>query len=413
MLTRLLTACSIAIAVQLFAVAQQRVIPPNGPAIPVVRLTGGGTDPGRPTPVKPADQPTTWNMEIVGHEDLQGRSAYQPLIINQNGRHIAYVGHHDNQKPIVNPMTGQPEINGTSVVDVTAPERPKYLAHIASGRGGAQMVRVCSGDILPKGVKGKWYLLRPYGNSAQEIYDVTDPAKPSKLVTIQVPVAVRLPIVLTMDVSLSMGATDVQPSRLASAKDTAKQFIDELPDRFEAGLVTFAREADVVVPPTQDNERIKTAIDALVLDQYTATGEGIYASLDVIEQATDGVQRRTDDERLAFLVTQLRAARRVGASGIRLPIAQAGTPLLRRLLPILHDLDLVLYEEIQGQQTPDSPATASAIEAIAALADPRGYGELKGLLASAGFTDIRAFGGLDGSPYDQTAGRLVVTASRP
>ena len=46
------------------------------------------------------------------------------------------------------------------------------------------MVRVCSGDTLPHGVKGKWYLLRPYGNSAHEIYDVTDPAKPSKLVTI-------------------------------------------------------------------------------------------------------------------------------------------------------------------------------------------------------------------------------------
>ena len=123
-------------------------------------------------------------MEIVGHDDLQGRSAYQPLIINQNGRQIAYVGHHDNQKPIVNPMTGKAEINGTSVVDVTDPARPKYLAHIASGRGGAQMVRVCSGDTLPHGVKGKWYLLRPYGNSAHEIYDVTDPAKPSKLVTI-------------------------------------------------------------------------------------------------------------------------------------------------------------------------------------------------------------------------------------
>jgi hypothetical protein len=123
-------------------------------------------------------------MEIVGHDDLQGRSAYQPLIINQNGRQIAYVGHHDNQKPIVNPMTGKAEINGTSVVDVTDPARPKYLTHIASGRGGAQMVRVCSGDTLPKGVKGKWYLLRPYGNSAHELYDVTDPAKPSKLVTI-------------------------------------------------------------------------------------------------------------------------------------------------------------------------------------------------------------------------------------
>ena len=90
MLTRLLTAGSIAIALQL----PQQALPPNGPAIPVVRLTGGGTDPGQPPQPKAADQPSTWNMEIVGHDDLQGRSAYQPLIINQNGKQIAYVGHH-------------------------------------------------------------------------------------------------------------------------------------------------------------------------------------------------------------------------------------------------------------------------------------------------------------------------------
>jgi hypothetical protein len=82
-------------------------------------------------------------------------------------------------------------------------------------------------------------------------------------------------------------------------------------------------------------------------------------------------ERRSEDERLAFLLPQLHAARRVGASGIRLPIGQAGEPLLRQLLPILHELDLVLYEEIQGQQTPDSPTTAAAIEAIAGIDDPR------------------------------------------
>src|SRR5690242_4323963 len=134
MLTRFLTACTIAIALPIFVAAQQ-AFPPNGGAIPVVQLTGGGASPaGTPAAVRTPDQPTTWNMEIVGHEDLQGRSAYQPIIINQNGKQIAYVGHHDNQKPIMNPMTGQAEINGTSIVDVTDPTRPKYLAHIASGR---------------------------------------------------------------------------------------------------------------------------------------------------------------------------------------------------------------------------------------------------------------------------------------
>ena len=82
-------------------------------------------------------------------------------------------------------------------------------------------------------------------------------------------------------------------------------------------------------------------------------------------------RRRDLDERFAFLLPQLRAAHRVGAAGVRLPIGQAGEPLLRRLLPVLAELDLVLYEEIQGQQTPDAPGTAPALETIGRLDDPR------------------------------------------
>jgi len=181
---RLLVASGIA-AVPLMLTAQQSAFPPNGPAIPMVKLTGGGNYPPGTEPAPgPIDKPSTWNMDILGQSDLQGRSAYQPTIVNQDGRFIAYVGHHDNQKPIVNPMTGQAEINGTSVVDVTDPAKTRYLAHIPSGRGGSQMTRVCSGNVLPHGVKGKWYLLRPHGNSGHEIYDVTDPAKPTLLTTV-------------------------------------------------------------------------------------------------------------------------------------------------------------------------------------------------------------------------------------
>jgi hypothetical protein len=186
---RLFAAFLLAIVAAATGAAQQSY-PPNGTAIPSVALTGGGAPPSSapaPAPV-PRDKPSNWNMEILGFNDLQGRSAYQPLIINQDGRQIAYVGHHNNQKPILNPLNGKLETNGTSIVDVTDPANTKYLAHIATGddrrSGGAQMVRVCSGNTLPKGVKGKWYLLRPLGNVAHEIYDVTDPAKPSKLTTV-------------------------------------------------------------------------------------------------------------------------------------------------------------------------------------------------------------------------------------
>jgi hypothetical protein len=111
-------------------------------------------------------------------------------------------------------------------------------------------------------------------------------------------------------------------------------------------------------------------VDALRRDLDTAGGTVsiVGASLD---DWLSPARRRRENERLAFLLPQLHAACRVGATGVRLPIGQAGETLLRSLLPILHELDLVLYEEIQGQQTPDSPATAAAIDIIADIDDRR------------------------------------------
>jgi hypothetical protein len=97
------------------------------------------------------------NMRLVGYNDLQGRSAYQPVIQRQGDRWIAYIGHHGGHA--VNSITGKDESNGTSVVDVTDPKNPRYIAHIPGEQGegeagGAQMVRTCSGSDLPKGVDG-------------------------------------------------------------------------------------------------------------------------------------------------------------------------------------------------------------------------------------------------------------------
>ena len=184
---RLFVLCLLAVALPVSVMAQD--YPPNGPKIPPVALTGGGAPPPESAPTPgPQGVASEWNMELVGHNDLQGRSAYQPIIINQDGRHIAYVGHHNNQQPIMNPLTGNLETNGTSVVDVTDPANTKYLAHIATpdGRaeGGSQMAQVCSGSVLPSGVQGKWYLLRPLGRSAHEIWDVSDPSQPAVLGTV-------------------------------------------------------------------------------------------------------------------------------------------------------------------------------------------------------------------------------------
>ena len=72
--------------------------------------------------------PESQNMKLVGYSDLQARSAYQPTIHHQGERWIAYIGHHGGTDDIpapVNPQTGKPEPNGTSIVDVTDPAKPK------------------------------------------------------------------------------------------------------------------------------------------------------------------------------------------------------------------------------------------------------------------------------------------------
>jgi hypothetical protein len=138
---------------------------------------------------KVGDPPESHDMRLVGTSDLQGRSAYQPIVHQQNGRFIAYIGHHggtDDVPQPVNPLTGKPEYNGTSILDVTDPANPKYLFHIPGEAGtyeagGAQMVRACDGRDLPKGDPAKTYLLRTFGNSAHEIWDTTDPASPKLL----------------------------------------------------------------------------------------------------------------------------------------------------------------------------------------------------------------------------------------
>ncbi len=141
---------------------------------------------------KIGDPPDFANVRLVGYNDLQGRSSYQPIVIHQGNRYLVYAGHHggaaDLPQPI-NPMTGQAEFNGTSIIDVTDPAHPKYLKHIPGApggteSGGAQMVRVCPGTKLGKADPSHYYMLRSWGGKGHEVWDVTDSANPVRLATI-------------------------------------------------------------------------------------------------------------------------------------------------------------------------------------------------------------------------------------
>ncbi|MES2979553.1 MAG: VWA domain-containing protein [Pseudomonadota bacterium] len=95
---------------------------------------------------------------------------------------------------------------------------------------------------------------------------------------------VRLPsqnetIILAMDVSGSMRATDVEPNRLVAAQNAAKAFLTDLPRSVKVGIVAFAGTASVVQPPTLSREDLVTAIDKFQLQRATAIGNGIVVSL--------------------------------------------------------------------------------------------------------------------------------------
>jgi Ca-activated chloride channel homolog len=99
----------------------------------------------------------------------------------------------------------------------------------------------------------------------------------------------RATVMLVIDVSLSMQATDVEPTRLAAAQAAAKSFADQLTPGINLGLVSFAGTAAVLVSPTTDRTAVKRAVDGLKLSESTATGEAIFASMQSVESFSQSV----------------------------------------------------------------------------------------------------------------------------
>jgi len=102
-------------------------------------------------------------------------------------------------------------------------------------------------------------------------------ARPSMLVAVP---REQATIILTMDVSGSMTAVDVEPSRLAAAQKAASDFIDQLPSTFKVGLVAFSTAPRVVVEPTTDRAVLHAALNNLRAQGGTALGDAITTSLE-------------------------------------------------------------------------------------------------------------------------------------
>jgi len=163
----------------------------------------------------------------------------------------------------------------------------------------------------------------------------------------------RATVMLALDVSLSMEATDVDPSRLDVARTAALDFVDGLPDDVDLGFVTFSGTATIAVAPSEDHDAVRTAIEEAELAEGTAIGEAIFAGLDAVAAAPP-----TDD----------------------------GSPTPGRLV-VLSD-----GETTQGR--PDDEAAAAATEADVPV-------------------DTIAFGTTDGTVTDPTTGEEVEVPVAP
>jgi Ca-activated chloride channel family protein len=122
-------------------------------------------------------------------------------------------------------------------------------------------------------------------------------ARPAAVITLP---SQQETVILAMDVSGSMRATDVEPNRLVAAQNAAKAFIEDQPSTTRIGVVSFAGTAALVQPPTQNREDLVAAIDRFQLQRATAIGSGIIVSLAAIfpdagidiSQLTSGAERR-------------------------------------------------------------------------------------------------------------------------
>lgn len=207
------------------------------------------------------------------------------------------------------------------LLDVVAPDRPGVRRHVP-----AVMVRAATGAM---------------------VLALAHPVRP-----VLVSRATGA-VVVAVDVSPSMMATDVPPTRLAAARQAVARFAELLPDQIELGLVSFAGTAVVAVPPTSDHELVGRALEQLQFRSQTAVGEAIHASLDAL-----GADRGAGGSGVVVLsdgaTTTGRpddaAAQRARVSGVPVSTIAFGTPSGTVVL---------------GGETLSVPPDGSALRAIA------------------------------------------------
>jgi Ca-activated chloride channel family protein len=144
----------------------------------------------------------------------------------------------------------------------------------------------------------------------------------------------RATILVAIDVSASMEATDVAPTRFEAAQDAARRFVGQLPEQFNVGIVAFDGRARVIVPPSTDRDLVRNGIEGLDLGPATAIGEAVITALESIagfdaQAATEPPPARivllSDGENTAGRSPEIAAAE-AAAAGVPVYTIAYGTP---------------------------------------------------------------------------------------
>lgn len=167
-------------------------------------------------------------------------------------------------------------------------------------------------------------------------------------------------VVLAVDVSASMTATDVAPSRIEAAVAAAGDFVDDVPERFQLGLVAFDGSARVLASPTEDHDAVRAALRRLTPGEGTAAGEGIAAALDAITATVEQTGAAVADLPASIVLLS------DGATTVGRPVEEAAREAADRSVPVSTiafgtDRGAVV---VGGELVP-VPADPEAMEAVA------------------------------------------------
>jgi Ca-activated chloride channel family protein len=143
-------------------------------------------------------------------------------------------------------------------------------------------------DVVPRGPD--WRRIVPVALMGAALASLAIAlAKPERTVGVAVEEA---SVMMVTDVSRSMQASDVQPSRLEAARSAAKQFVGRVPDELKVGLVAFSNSGETLATPTTDHGEVNRALDTLAPIEGTATGAGLRAGLDALRPPNQSASNR-------------------------------------------------------------------------------------------------------------------------